>query len=188
LFEKQIKTVCSNTDGLRNITPRELDEINREFDQVMLSVRFRDGSERSENMRNANAAIRSVRVPQAIKIMHTPVVVAVSVDHDSLALAELNVDRKLTTGVMWKLYVHPANVPRPSQPQRTGMSSWTDFNLGSAILNSEEHDFPIRGQPFIIEMDLAIFETPVPPQHMWNVVMGANYRVLWRRVIKQPIE
>ena len=47
LFEIQINTLCpQHVAGLRDITPRELSQINREFDQVMLSVRFRETSDR----------------------------------------------------------------------------------------------------------------------------------------------
>lgn len=149
---------------------------------------YRDGSKQSENIRPAIGKALSVRVPQKLTIVRTPDAVTVSVDQDSFEPVELMVDSKPATGVMWKLYVHPANAPRLSQPERAGINGGTDFNLGSAILNSRDHDFPILGQPFIIEMDLAIFETPVPPQHMWSVVMGANYRVLRQSVIKQTIE
>lgn len=126
-----------------------------------------------------------VRVPTALNIVRTPDAVSVSIDQDSFEPVELTTDAKLVTGVMYKLYVYPLNTPRPSQPDGTGLSSGTDFNLGTVFLNSKDHDLPAPGQPFVVEMDLSIIETPVPPQHMWPAAMGANYRILWQRVIKQ---
>jgi hypothetical protein len=44
LFEKQINTMCEQhgDNGIRDITPKEMAEINRAFDAVMQSVRLED--------------------------------------------------------------------------------------------------------------------------------------------------
>jgi len=42
VFEKQINTTCENVSGLRDITPKELAEINKAFDSIMQSVRLRN--------------------------------------------------------------------------------------------------------------------------------------------------
>jgi hypothetical protein len=44
IFEKQINTICEQhgDNGIRDITPNEMEEINQAFDEVLQSVRLRD--------------------------------------------------------------------------------------------------------------------------------------------------
>lgn len=56
------------------------------------------------------------------------------------------------------------------------------------MLNSKEKDYPTPRRSFIVEMDLTIFETPVPPQHLWPMVMGNNYKTIWHGVLTQTVK
>jgi hypothetical protein len=210
LFEKQVNTVCPHSDGLRDLTPRELNGISQQLDSVMLSVRFAGAPPPKLSLaltnydpfvQNLTSPARDIRgssaqtartvqvhVPQRLKIVRSPSKVTVAIDRNSLEPAQLMVNRNLAIGVMQALRVCPANAPRPSSPDRIGVSSGTDFNLGTDILNAKDRNFPVPGKPFVIEMDLTVFETPVPPQHTWPLIIGTNYRILWQRVMKVIID
>jgi hypothetical protein len=84
---------------------------------------------------------------------------------------------------------YASNAPRPAQPDGMELKSGTDFaSIGEEMLNREDHDFPTLGKEFVFEMDLSIFETEVPPQHMWNPMIGSNYKTIWHGVIRQIVQ
>jgi hypothetical protein len=146
----------------------------------------------TNNVQGASAgAMRTtiqVQVPQRLNIVRSPGNVTVGVDPSSLVSTEVVVNGNLAIGVMKELRVYPANSPRPSNPDSVGVSSGTGFTSDTEFLNAQDRNFPVPGEPFVIEMDLKIFETPIPPQHMWYPMIGTNYRVLWQRTIRQTIE
>jgi hypothetical protein len=43
-------------------------------------------------------------------------------------------------------------------------------------------------QKYVVEMDLTVFETDIPPQHMWHPQGSKNYKVLWQRTLRQTVE
>jgi hypothetical protein len=45
----------------------------------------------------------------------------------------------------------------------------------------------MSAQKYIVEMDLTVFETDIPGQHMWDP-HSKNYKVLWQRTLKQIVE
>ena len=61
LFEKQIDTICPGSEG-RDITPRELAQINRAFDAVVQSVRLTDVSA-TKNPAPPRQVVQTVKVP-----------------------------------------------------------------------------------------------------------------------------
>lgn len=92
----------------------------------------------------------------------------------------------MVTGVRDELFVYPAGDARPSLGGRWGLGN-LDFNLGTSILNAKQDGIPVPGKKYIVEMDLAIFETDIPPQHA-RTPYSKNYRVLWKRTLRQTVE
>jgi hypothetical protein len=63
-----------------------------------------------------------------------------------------------------------------------------EFNLGTSLLHTRPDGIPLPGKKYIVEVDLAVFETDVPPQHAWQPQGSKNYKVLWQRTLKQTVE
>lgn len=84
--------------------------------------------------------------------------------------------------------VYPADAPRPSQPDSVEVSNGTDFNQIGGMLRVKDRNFPVPGKLFVVELDMTIFETPVPAQHMWDAMIGTNYRTVWQGGITQTVK
>jgi hypothetical protein len=111
----------------------------------------------------------------------------IKVDKTTLEPIVISVGSKMETGIECELYVYPVEGTRPSEAGSYGMCSGTEFNLGTSFINRSLGGIPKRGEKYIVEMELAIFETDIPSQHMW-MPHSQNYRVLWRRTLKQIVE
>jgi hypothetical protein len=55
------------------------------------------------------------------------------------------------------------------------------------ILNAKQDGIPVPEKKYVVEMDLAIFETDIPPQHGWTG-HSKNFRTLWTRTLRQTVE
>src|SRR5258706_9476757 len=128
-----------------------------------------------------------VRVPTKLHIERTTETLAVEVDRSSLERTNLLIGAKMVTGVQSELYVYPEGNSRPSQSICLGLNGGVDFNLGTDYLNVKREGIPATGKKCVVEMDLEIFETDIPPQHEWSP-FGGKYQVLWRRTLKQTVE
>ena len=129
----------------------------------------------------------SFQMPTKLKIQRTADVLSVAVDLAATESVNLMVGRKMVTGVESQLYVSEESKSGHADRQLRRSSSATDFNLGTAFLNAQQDGLPIPGRRYIVEMDLAVFETDIPPQHMWEP-RGGKFTVLWHRTLKQVVE
>jgi len=132
---------------------------------------------------NANPSIRLprlVHVPTKLKIGRTTDMLSVKVDQSSLEATNLMVGTNMVTGVQSEEYVFPEGEPRPANG-RYGLGG-TDFNLGTSFLHTRPDGIPLPGKKYVVEVDLAIFETDIPPQHEWAPT-SKNYRILWKRTL-----
>lgn len=93
----------------------------------------------------------------------------------------------MVTGVQSKLFVYRVGESRPAERFRLGLSGGLDFNLGTDFVNAKLGGIPVPGEKYVIEMDLAVFETDVPCQHMWSPESG-KYKILWTRTLRQIVE
>ena len=140
---------------------------------------------------NADPSIRhsvSVRVPTRLKIERTADTLSVTIDTNSFESINLTVGTNMETGVQSDWYVYPVGEARPAE-RGVGFSGLLDFNLGGMVnyWHTEPDGIPLPGKKYVVEMDLAAFETDIPSQHMWSPY-GKNYKVLWRRTLKQTVE
>ena len=138
---------------------------------------------------NANPSIRcpiSIRVPTKLKIERMSDTLSETIDTNSFESTNLMVGTNMVTGVESKIYVYPEGESRPANGG-LGLSSGFDFNLGVGYWHTKQDGIPLPGKKYVVEIDLAAFETDIPPQHDWEPY-GKNYKVLWRRTLKQTIE
>ena len=87
---------------------------------------------------------------------------SLEIDHSSLEATNLMVGTNMVTGVQSKEYVFPEGEPRPANCQY-GLGG-TDFNLGKSFWHTKQEGIPLPGKNYVVEVDLTVFETDVPPQ------------------------
>jgi hypothetical protein len=138
---------------------------------------------------NADPSIRVpllVHVPTKLKIERTTDMLSLEIDHSSLEATNLMVGTNMVTGVQSELYAFPEGQPRPANGGY-GLGGM-DFNLGKSFWHTKQEGIPLPGKKYVVELDLTVFETDVPPQHMWDPHGSKNYKVLWQRTLKQTVE
>jgi len=129
-----------------------------------------------------------VQVPTQLKLERTTDLLSVGVDNENgLEATNLMVGTNMVTGVQSELYVHPVGEPRPVSGNGAGLASGLHFNLGTHFLHIKPDGLPLPGVKYVVEMDLTVFETDKPAGHRWSP-QGKNYKVLWRRTLKQVVE
>ena len=128
----------------------------------------------------------SVRVPTKLKSERTPEMLSVEIDTNSFESTNLMVGTNMVTGSDNCLYVYPIDAPRPSQAKVESISG-IDCLIGGVFHETDLDGIPVPGKKYVVEADLIIFETDIPPQHMWEPY-GKNYKVLWRRTLTQTVE
>jgi hypothetical protein len=137
---------------------------------------------------NANPSIRVplvIHVPTKLKIERASDTLSVEIDKSSLEATNLMVGTNMMTGVENKIYVYPDGESRPANGGY-GLGG-TDFNLGTMIWRTKQEGIPLPGKKYVVELELIVFETDIPPQHLWSP-HGKNYKVLWQRTLKQIVE
>jgi hypothetical protein len=138
---------------------------------------------------NSNPSIRcpiSVHVPTKLKIERTSDTLSETIDTNSFESTNLMVGTNMVTGVEGKIYVYPEGESRPANGGDS-LSSGLDFNLGVDYWHTKQDGIPVPGKKYVVEIDLAAFETDIPPQHDWEPY-GNNYKILWQRTLKQTVE
>ena len=139
---------------------------------------------------NANPSIRMpllVHVPTKLKIERTDDMLSVKIDNqNSLEATNLMVGTNMVTGVQCHTYIYPVGEPRPLKWPNSGLGG-TDFNLGTAFWHTTPDRIPVPGKKYVVEVDMTVFETDIPPQHLWSPE-GKNYRALWHRTLRQQAE
>jgi hypothetical protein len=130
----------------------------------------------------------SVRVPGALTIARAIDSISVSIDPASLVATDVAAaDPGMTLGVETDVVVFPRG-QRRSGLGRHGLSSGTDFNLGTDTWNTSQDGIPAADTKYVVEMQIVLFETDVPPGHMWDPHAGSKYDVLWTRTLTQAEE
>ena len=134
----------------------------------------------------AAPSVVSVRVPAALSLARALDSLSVAVDPGSLAVTQVTVNPGMTLGVETHVAVFAQGQP-PPQPARHGLTSGTDFALGTSIWNTAQDGLPVPGTKYVAEMQLELFETDVPPGHSWDPHAG-RYKALWTRTLRQAEE
>ncbi len=129
-----------------------------------------------------------VQVPARLKVERRIDMLSVEIDNQSsFEATNLMVGTNMVTGVRSELYIYPAGELRPSKWLNSGLGG-TDFNLGTSFFHTSQDGFPLPGKKYVVELDLIVFETDIPPQHEWRPQGSKNFKVLWQRTLKQTVE
>lgn len=131
-----------------------------------------------------------VAVPARLSVARTPDRLSVGFDATSAQGVKLTLGDRMTMGVKWELRVWGAGEARPVEANggagMGGLITSSDLGLlrnGMAVLNRAQGGIPAPGKDYIVEEDVTIFETDIPPRHFWNP-FSKKYRVLWENKIR----
>lgn len=122
-------------------------------------------------------------IPTKLAIVRTATTLSIAVAERDRKPLTVEATPGLTLGVEHQLIV-------TAQGKRTtseGLSSGTDFNLGTRILNRATDGIPVPGTRYRVELKLTVFETDRAPEHLWSP-QGPKYRVLWTGHLEQQAE
>jgi hypothetical protein len=116
---------------------------------------------------------------------------SVGFDLSSPRRVKITVGKKMSIGVKYEMRVYAKSEARPQEPSGIGYAeikepvtlSEAGFLNGRAFLNRAECGIPAPGKRYVIEEDVAIYETDIPAQHLRFPESG-RYRVLWAEKLK----
>jgi hypothetical protein len=141
----------------------------------------------AEDMTTARVTV--IHVPTKLAVTRGRDTLSVSVNHDAMETTLIWLTPGLSTGVRSELFVYREGATRPDHALRSGLSSGLAFDLGTSIFNTAQDGLPIRGARYVVEMDVAVFETDIPPGHMWSPEGGnRRYRVVWQRTLRKVVD
>ena len=95
------------------------------------------------------------------------------------------VGKNMVTGVMREDDVYYDGATHP-----LGMSlqGGIAFEPSTNVLALGKEGLPAPGTEFTMEHKITIFETDLPPQHMWSPQSGKRYRLLWTKTFREAVE
>lgn len=138
---------------------------------------------------DADPAVREERellVPVGFETARTADELWVCEQAGPLKLIKLTVGHKMVLGTSTKLYIYPEGTERPAECMQEELDSGTPKKVSknASFHLAEPFGFLQRGRPYVVEVEIAIFETDIPGQHMWNP-WGGKYKVLWQTTLRQ---
>ena len=89
-------------------------------------------------------------------------------------------------GVEADVFVFPQGQARPVL-ERRAVGSGVDFDAGASTWTTARDGVPAPGTKYVVEMQLVLFETDVPPANGWDPHVG-NYKGIWSRTLRQAEE
>lgn len=134
---------------------------------------------------NADPSIRqprNVQVPTRLTIERTDSRIGYQFDPAALQTEPLFVGASMIVGYAWEESVHS-----------NGKTLWTGGGLSTSVASSSSgfnrhvDGFPVPGEKYTIETRITVFETDIPPQHMWSPESG-KYKVLLTRTICENVD
>jgi hypothetical protein len=160
---------------------------------VLLLIAPIDGSGLSQTARaqTAGFSVRhevEVPMPTRLRVQRTESRISISYDLASLRKVKVIVDAGKFIGIKDEMRAYAKSDVRPRSAGRVSYTSIEDqptssFLRSETFLNKVPDGIPTPGMSYVIERDISLFETDVPPQHMWDGIIGDRYRVLWERTL-----
>ncbi len=128
-----------------------------------------------------------IRVPAGFGIERGLDALLVRIDAAALAFTEVNAESASIIGIESDVYAFARGQPRPDRG-RHALVTGADFERTRAAWTTERDGIPLQGTKYVVEMNLVLFETDVPPAATaWNPHAG-RYTVLWTRTLRQSEE
>ena len=127
-----------------------------------------------------------VPMPTHLSVQRTANRLSIAFDPAAQRKVKITVGRKMTLGVKYELRVYAKGDARPVDSGGVGYAGFNEpdvpsdlgFLNGVTFLTRAHDGIPAPGKRYVIEEDVSLFETDVPPQHMWNP-NTRRYRLLW---------
>jgi hypothetical protein len=127
---------------------------------------------------------REFRLPASLRVKRTDE--QMSLSFDDVRPVKLKVGKDMVTGLKQALRVY-----RDGKLVVSGYHSLESGPAGEpshgVVLNKKIDKIPQAGERYTVEVQLTLFETDIPPQHLWSPESG-KYRVLWTKTIKQKVD
>lgn len=130
-----------------------------------------------------------VPMPTRLNVQRTESRISVSYDLSSQRKLKVAVENGKFIGIKDEMRVYAKGAARPQSAGSISYASIEDpptssFLKSATFLNRIPDGIPVPGKTYMIERDISLFETDVPPQHMWRGIMGNRYSVLWEEALK----
>lgn len=128
------------------------------------------------------------RLPIQLLVLRTKEQLSVAADPTSVKPVKLKVGRNMVTGLKTALFIY-----RDGKLIRSGGEGLQGGAKGNTIrnivfiLNRRTDKLPRPGEKYAVEVRLTLFETDIPPQHMWSPESG-RYKVLWTKTLRQEVD
>jgi hypothetical protein len=127
-------------------------------------------------------------MPTRLSVQRTADSLSISYDLASLRKIRITPGESMSIGMKSELWVYIKGGQRPVRPGSIGYASIqesaTALWKSTTILHSVPDGIPLPGKNYIVAEDISLFETDIPPQHMWSPEGGRKYRVLWETKLK----
>ncbi|MDP9150353.1 MAG: hypothetical protein M3O36_10490 [Myxococcota bacterium] len=134
----------------------------------------------------STAALRAVRVPGALMVARALDTLTVAIDPSSLAVAQVPSEDGSFLGVEADVVVFERGEAHPVAERHTLLPG-PAFDVGTYAWNTSPDGVPLRDKKYVVEMNLILFETDVPPGRDWAPHAG-KCRTLWSQTVRQAEE
>jgi hypothetical protein len=134
-----------------------------------------------------------VRVPAGLRIARSLDTLTVTLDPATLATTTVVVDAGMIAGIEARTSVRPLGrdpAPRTpaAAPVRHAIAAGTSFEGVVATWTTTPDGIPVPGTRYAVTMELALFETDVPPGGASSPPAESGRRLLWSRTLEQAEE
>jgi hypothetical protein len=143
------------------------------------------GFERIAPIADADPAVRRRRtfqVPTRLLLTRSATQIGISVDQNSLETIALDVGANMVVGFECETSA-TADGRKFTGLGRTLTGS---TNFGTHFVNTSIEGIPQPGVSYTVLAEVTLFETDIPPQHLW-MPHGGKYRKLWTRTLRQKL-
>lgn len=129
----------------------------------------------------------TVHVPGALRVARAIDSLSAEIDPASRADVTVSIDPRMTIGVETESRVFRAGDSNAIGSARHARASGGDFDVGAATWTSAVDSLPRIDEKYVVEMDVVLFETDVPPGPNWDPHAG-HYETLLARSLRQAEE
>jgi hypothetical protein len=132
-------------------------------------------------------------LPDKLRVTRTDTTLSIEFDLAPVQEVPVTAGKNMVMGIKDELRVYAVGSPRPDRAGGISLSSNVEFcspqktarsGSGTEILNRNQGGIPETGKKYIVEMEVTVFETDIPSQHMWQPQGSTKYRELWSGTLK----
>jgi hypothetical protein len=128
----------------------------------------------------------SLRVPAGLTVARALDTLTVGIDPDTLGATEVTAHAGRTRGIEAHARVFARGSER-AVSERTFLAPGTDFAAVASAWSAQKDGVPLPDTRYVVEVELVLFETDVPPSAAWEP-RGGRFDPLWTRTLRQAEE